>query len=843
MGYGVIEGRGWDNLIINGTTQDYSWYANTLKAYVARPVLNQSNFNLVDLNQADNFTLYKITLKNSPEFNIHWHGKNGAPATKGLTVWGIKIIAPNNIPNTDGIDPTDNVSDVTITNSFISTGDDHIALSSTAEGYPVSDVSITNLHTYSGFGISIGSRTLGGISDVLVDTVSQAGYYPNQASAGIKIKSSSDRGGVVSNVTYQHICQQNERSAIRIYPYYTKPSTTEHIPTYSNIVIRDFTVIAGAEGKAGSLTFQGFDANHPTTLTLDNLNVMGIPDMTAEKPHNVTLTLGPRSVAPSLLQRLTGTGVSYAGSVTSQTEAPYSCSIASFQPLVGELSITSGSASNLRSIYANASSTFLLQAVLEPASAEYPPLTKPVTFYEGSTVVGAATISGNGTLAELTLSNVSAGTHTYSAMYPADANYAAYSFGNVTVTVHANATGPNLVSAYVVAKGRASSMLPGGTLQFIAYGKYSDGSIATLPDSEGHKVTLWNTTNHSIAKISTLGHATGIGPGTVAIEATVGTIKATPWTVTVGETTALSLTCSATPSVVDPGGTATISANGSSFQDSPITYTYNTSAGTLNSTGQTAKLKTSSSATGLINVTCDATQTDGSSATATTTVLVATASGNLAAASNWKGVHDAGTPGTASGSSLYPVAVTPYNDARKFSLAYSSRGGERFSLSFAHDTTATHFVYDTYIYVLDPTQLANVELDINQVTANGDTVIYGTQCSVYSKTWEYTTGHMVNGVSRPHWNSSNLPCNPTTWKANTWHHIQIASSRNASGVVTYNWVCFDGETAQFANATGSSSFSLGWGIGILNINFQLDGASTSAGTITAFADDLTIYRW
>jgi polygalacturonase len=29
MGYGVIDGRGWDNLIVNGTVQNYSWYSNT----------------------------------------------------------------------------------------------------------------------------------------------------------------------------------------------------------------------------------------------------------------------------------------------------------------------------------------------------------------------------------------------------------------------------------------------------------------------------------------------------------------------------------------------------------------------------------------------------------------------------------------------------------------------------------------------------------------------------------------------------------------------------------------------------------------------------------------------
>ena len=50
-------------------------------------------------------------------------------------------------------------------------------------------------------------------------------------------------------------------------------------------------------------------------------------------------------------------------------------------------------------------------------------------------MVGTATLGGNGTIASLTLTGVAAGTHTYTAQYPGDSTYAAYSFGSVTVTV------------------------------------------------------------------------------------------------------------------------------------------------------------------------------------------------------------------------------------------------------------------------------------------------------------------------------------------------------------------------------------------------------------------------
>jgi hypothetical protein len=93
--------------------------------------------------------------------------------------------------------------------------------------------------------------------------------------------------------------------------------------------------------------------------------------------------------------------------------------------------------------------------------------------------------------------------------------------------------GPTLISVYLEGKQGATTIVLGGTLQFTAYGNYSDGSVASLPDASGNEVTLWNTSNHAIAKSSTLGHVTALSLGTVYIEATVGALQASPCQVTV----------------------------------------------------------------------------------------------------------------------------------------------------------------------------------------------------------------------------------------------------------------------------------------------------------------------
>jgi hypothetical protein len=107
-----------------------------------------------------------------------------------------------------------------------------------------------------------------------------------------------------------------------------------------------------------------------------------------------------------------------------------------------------------------------------------------------------------------------------------------YAFVPSSVTTSTVSPGARvLVSAYLHAN--ANTMVTGGTLQFTVYGIYSDGSVSLLPDAEGSGLINWNTTNHAVAKTSSIGHVTAMGAGTVNIEAYIGNISSSPWTVTV----------------------------------------------------------------------------------------------------------------------------------------------------------------------------------------------------------------------------------------------------------------------------------------------------------------------
>ena len=82
------------------------------------------------------------------------------------------------------------------------------------------------------------------------------------------------------------------------------------------------------------------------------------------------------------------------------------------------------------------------------------------------------------------------------------------------------------------------------------------------------------------------------------------------------------LSCSANPSTVSPGDSATITANGVSPQNRPLTYSYTASSGTISGTTSTATLSTTGAAPGTITVNCSVVDDKGQTASSQTTVTV-----------------------------------------------------------------------------------------------------------------------------------------------------------------------------------------------------------------------------
>jgi hypothetical protein len=211
---------------------------------------------------------------------------------------------------------------------------------------------------------------------------------------------------------------------------------------------------------------------------------------------------------------------------------------------------------------------------------------------------------------------------------------------------------------------------------------------------------------------------------------------------------------------------------------------------------------------------------------------------------SWKAAYDTGTSGSSGNASgTMSIVETPSRSgaARQFSTSYTNSGGERYYVSFGDDATSTNFFYDVWVYLPSPsTDVANLEMDMNQVMLNGQTVIFGFQCDGYSGTWDYTANAGTPESPIDQWLHSKATCNLKQWSTNTWHHVQVSYSRDDQGNVTYKSVWLDG-TEQDINATVNSAFALGWGRTLLT-NLQVDGLGAS-GSSTVYLDDLTVYRW
>src|SRR5262249_4650584 len=154
MGDGIIDGQGGENL----EGQTISWWDLAQKAKIENA--SQNCPRILVATHSDNFTLYRITLRNSPNFHVSYSQGNG------FTAWGVTIDAPRTARNTDGIDPS-SATNVTIVYSNIRAGDDNVAIKAGANG-PSSNMTVAHNHFYAGHGMSIGSETDGGVNAIRV---------------------------------------------------------------------------------------------------------------------------------------------------------------------------------------------------------------------------------------------------------------------------------------------------------------------------------------------------------------------------------------------------------------------------------------------------------------------------------------------------------------------------------------------------------------------------------------------------------------------------------------------------------------------------------------------------
>lgn len=321
----------WDlaylgNMVQNGTTGSGS----------------QSNFRMMVFGYAKNLTLYRITLNNSANFHVVPSGVDGLtvwgvkvqtpslaafanPAGNGNPLYTGEVFTEDNVKNTDAFDPGSSskaISDYLTTGSasksaakmsfdgylknfvfaynYVSTGDDDMAFKGSSSPAPDGSglfaidgkrdvrsdrkygMIVAHNHIYWGHGISVGSETNAGVTNVEV--------YDNSflhSEEGLRIKSDYARGGEVSNIHYQNICIKDALNGLLFTPYYSTKALKNGEPLFPNF--HDITLDNVRIQGSTAVKLQGFQA---ATGGFDNPQyplVMSLNNVVADSPDAITV--------------------------------------------------------------------------------------------------------------------------------------------------------------------------------------------------------------------------------------------------------------------------------------------------------------------------------------------------------------------------------------------------------------------------------------------------------------------------------------------------------------------------------------------------------------------------
>jgi polygalacturonase len=276
---GLIDGRGDLDILGKSTT----WWALASSAASGG---KQNNPRLIQSNSANNITIFDLSLTKSPNFHIVMNGGTG------FTAWGVRILTPATARNTDGIDPSG--TDVTIANSFIEDGDDGIAIK--GGSHASQNITVKNNFFWGTHGISIGSETNAGVSNVLFQSNTLNGKDSSGnisgSDNGIRIKSDSSRGGLVTTVTYNATCTTAIKFPIMLNPFYTS-ATGSLDPNFQNIVINGMKSVSSV--STASSTMEGFSSSLPLGLTLENVQL----DVTKVTAKNANIAVFNTNLSPS----------------------------------------------------------------------------------------------------------------------------------------------------------------------------------------------------------------------------------------------------------------------------------------------------------------------------------------------------------------------------------------------------------------------------------------------------------------------------------------------------------------------------------------------------------------
>ena len=239
---------------------------------------------MINLYRCKNVLVSGLKIVNSPSWNIH-------PVNcKNTVIDGVTITAPDNSPNTDGIDP-DSCKDLRISNCYISVGDDCIVIKSgyryQAHGIPSENITVTNCVFGKGHcGVGIGSETSGGVSNIAISNCICDG-----TDRGLRFKTARGRGRAVENIRATNVVMRDVGEAIAVTMFYAggdkhaPQPVNEQTPAFRNFHFSDIIVNGGRQAAL----IEGLPEMPIKGISLSNIVVNGCATgMTCTNANGVT---------------------------------------------------------------------------------------------------------------------------------------------------------------------------------------------------------------------------------------------------------------------------------------------------------------------------------------------------------------------------------------------------------------------------------------------------------------------------------------------------------------------------------------------------------------------------
>lgn len=158
------------------------------------------------------------------------------------------------------------------------------------------------------------------------------------------------------------------------------------------------------------------------------------------------------------------------------------------------------------------------------------------------------------------------------------------------------------------------------------------GSISTKKNNS--LIYSWSGTGATGTSTSTTIATSSLDPGSYSAKAEVkegkkgkeglkpGQTAECSASFTVKEFEPPTISCSASPTTIKPGDSASVTATGVSPQNRPLTYAYSAAAGSVTGSGTTATFSSTGAPTGSVEITCKVSDDKNHSASATTSVSI-----------------------------------------------------------------------------------------------------------------------------------------------------------------------------------------------------------------------------